>query len=118
MIGSLLYIAKKTRQDIAYVVGRLSRYTHNPRKEHWNALERVFKYPRGTMNYSLCYKGFPNVVEGYSDANWITDNEEVKSTGGYIFLLDEATISWGSKKQTIISRSIMEESPREVTQLL
>ncbi|BBH06862.1 transposable element gene [Prunus dulcis] len=108
MIGSLLYIANKTRPDIAYAVGRLSRYTHNPSKEHWNALERVFKYLRGTIDYSLCYKGFPNVVEGYSDANWITDNEEVKSTSGYIFLLGGAAISWGSKKQTIISRSTME----------
>ncbi|CAL8150043.1 unnamed protein product [Prunus armeniaca] len=69
MIGSLLYIANKTRPDIAYVVGRLSRETHYPSKEHWNALERVFKYLRGTMDYSLCYKGFPNLVEGYSDAN-------------------------------------------------
>ncbi|KAI5350367.1 hypothetical protein L3X38_003258 [Prunus dulcis] len=108
MIGSLLYIANKTRPDIAYAVGRLSRYTHNPSKEHWNALERVFKYLRGTIDYSLCYKGFPNVIEGYSDANWITDNEEVKSTSGYIFLLGGAAISWGSKKQTIISRSTME----------
>jgi len=53
-------------------------------------------------------KGFSNVVERYSDANWIIDNEEVKSTSGYIFLLGGATISWGSKKQTIISRSTME----------
>ncbi|KAI5322565.1 hypothetical protein L3X38_031637 [Prunus dulcis] len=60
------------------------------------------------MDYSLCYKGFPNMVEGYSDANWITDNETVKSTSGYIFLLGGAAILWGSKKQTIISRSSME----------
>ncbi|CAL9018206.1 unnamed protein product [Prunus brigantina] len=118
MIGYLLYIANKIRLDIAYAVGRLSRYTHNPSKEHWNALERVFKYLRGTMYYSLCYKGCPTVVEGYNNAYWITDNEEVKFTSGYIFLLDGAAISWGSKKQTIISRSTMEESPREVTQLL
>jgi hypothetical protein len=105
MIGSLLYIANKTRPDISYAVGRLSRYTHNPSREHRNALERVFKYLRGTLDYSLCYKGFPNVVEGYSDANWITDNEDVKSTSGYIFLLGGGAISWGSKKQTIITRS-------------
>ncbi|KAM2709368.1 hypothetical protein EV2_047063 [Malus domestica] len=96
MIGSLMYIANKTRPDIAYAVGRLSRYTHNPSKEHWNALRRVFKYLRGTMDYSIHYKGFPYVVEGYSDANWITDSSEVKSTSGYVFLLGGAAISWGS----------------------
>ncbi|BBH07001.1 transposable element gene [Prunus dulcis] len=81
----------KTGPDIAYAIGRLSRYTHNPSKEHWNAFEIVYNYFRGTMDYSLCYKGFPNVVEGYSDANWITDNEELKSTSGYIFLLGGTT---------------------------
>ena len=108
VIGSLMYIANKTRPDIPYAFGRLSRYTHNPSKEHWNALRRVFKHLRGTMDYSIHYKGFPYVVEGYSDANWITDSSEVKSTSGYVFLLGEAAISWGSKKQTIISRSTME----------
>ncbi|KAI5350435.1 hypothetical protein L3X38_003326 [Prunus dulcis] len=34
IIDSLLYIANKTRPDIAYAVGRLNRYTHNPSKEH------------------------------------------------------------------------------------
>ena len=70
-------------------------------------MERTLKYLRGTIDYSLCYKGFPNVIEGYSDANWITDNLDVKSTTGYVFIFGGAAISWGSKKQTIISKSTM-----------
>ena len=108
MIGSLLYLTNKSIPYISYVVGRLSRYTQNPSNEHWTALERVFKYLRGTLYYSLYYKGFPSVVEGFSDANWITDSLDIKSTTGYIFLLGGATISWGSKKQTIIYGSTME----------
>jgi hypothetical protein len=69
IIGSLMYLTNCTRPDIAYVVYRLSRYTHNPDKDHWNALCRVLKYLRGTMNLGLCYEGYPNVLEGYSDAN-------------------------------------------------
>ena len=108
MIGSLLYLTNKSRTYISYPMGRLSRYTQNPSKEHWTALERVFKYLRGTLDYFLYYKGFPSVVEGFSDANWITDSVDIKSTTGYIFLLGGAAISWGSKKETIISRSTME----------
>ena len=78
--GSLLYITNKTRPDIEYAVGRLIRYTHNPSKEHWIALESVFKSLKGTLDYSLCYKGFLNVVELYSDANWITSNLDIKFT--------------------------------------
>ena len=34
IIGSLMFLTNCTRLDIAYVVGRLSRYTHNPSIEH------------------------------------------------------------------------------------
>ena len=34
VIGSLMYAMTCTRLDIAYAVGRLSRYTSNPNKEH------------------------------------------------------------------------------------
>jgi len=46
-----------SQPDIAYVVGRLSRYTHNPSKDHWQALARLMKYLKGTMNYGIVYKG-------------------------------------------------------------
>ena len=50
----------------------------------------------------------PLVLEGYSDANWITDSEESKSISGYVFTLAGATVSWKSSKQTCIARSTME----------
>jgi hypothetical protein len=40
IIGSLIFLTNCTRLDIAYVVGKLSRYTHNPSIEHWNAISR------------------------------------------------------------------------------
>jgi len=69
IIGSLMHLMNYTRPDIAYVVGRLSRYTHCPDKDHWIALYRVLKYLKGTIDYGLTFCGFPSVLEGYSDAN-------------------------------------------------
>ena len=43
-IGSLMYAIISTRPNIAYAVGKLSRYTSNPSSHHWQALNRVFKY--------------------------------------------------------------------------
>jgi len=34
IIGSLLHLMSFSRPDIAYVVGRLSSYTHCPNQEH------------------------------------------------------------------------------------
>ena len=63
LIGSHLYISNRTRSDISYAVGRLSRYTSSPSREHWTVLERVFRYLRGTIGYCLTYTRYPDVME-------------------------------------------------------
>ncbi|KAK8570584.1 hypothetical protein V6N13_032201 [Hibiscus sabdariffa] len=108
IIGSLMFLMNYTRPSIAYAVSRLSRYTHNPSNEHWIALKRLLKYLRGTMDWKLSFVCFPAVLEGFCDAKWVSDNDEVSSTSGYVFTLGGATISWKSSKQTCIARSTME----------
>ncbi|XP_075103700.1 secreted RxLR effector protein 161-like [Nicotiana tabacum] len=66
------------------------------------------KYLRGTVNYGILYSGFTSTLEGYNDANWISDSDETKSTSGYVFTVGGGAISWKSAKQTIIARSTME----------
>ena len=87
IIGSVMFLMNCTRPDIAYAISRLSRYTHNHAYEHWNALTRLLRYLKGTMNLGLTYTGRPTVLEGYCDANWISDNDKTNSTNGYIFTL-------------------------------
>ncbi|RVW85530.1 Retrovirus-related Pol polyprotein from transposon TNT 1-94 [Vitis vinifera] len=86
IIGSLMYLMNYTRFDIAYAIGRLSWYTQSPNQDHWTAIHRVLKYSRGTINYGLCFNGFSSVLEGFSDANWISDSDEMKSTSRSAFL--------------------------------
>ncbi|RVW43650.1 Retrovirus-related Pol polyprotein from transposon TNT 1-94 [Vitis vinifera] len=108
IIGSLMYLMNCTILDIAYAVGRLNRYTQSPNQDHWTIVRRILKYLRGTINYGLCFSGFPSVLEGYSDANWISNSDEMKSTSGYVFILGESAVSWKSAKQICITRSTME----------
>jgi hypothetical protein len=108
IIGSLMYLASATRPDIAYAVSNLSRFVSNPGSEHWRAFERVMRYLVGTMNYGINYSGDPKVSEGYSDANWISNADELKATSGYVFTLGGGAVSWKSCKQTILTRSTME----------
>ena len=69
---------------------------------------RVLSYLIYTLNYGLDYLRYPVVLEGYSDANWISDANDSKSTSGYVFTIGGATISWKSSKQTCIAKSTME----------
>ncbi|KAK9666907.1 hypothetical protein RND81_14G219900 [Saponaria officinalis] len=90
VIGCLMYAMTSTRPDIAFAVGKLSRYTSNPSLEHWVAVKRVLRYLKQTMDYGLNYVGFPSVLEGYSDASWITNIEDYSSTSGWCScLVDE-----------------------------
>ena len=98
-----MYFMNYTRPDIAYAVGRLSRYTQSPNHDDWTIVRGVFKYLGGTINYGLCFSGFPSVLEEFSDANWISDLDEMKSTNGYVFILGGSAISWKSTKQTCIT---------------
>ena len=87
IIGSLMHLMNFSRPGITYVVCRLSKYIHNPNNDHWNALARLMKYLRGTVNYGILYSGLPVVLEVYNDVNWISYSDEIKSTSSYIFTL-------------------------------
>jgi hypothetical protein len=106
--GSLMYLASATRPDIMFAVCKLSRFVFNPGDEHWRAVERIMRYLKGTVNYGLHYTGQPSVLEGYCDANWISDADEMKAITVYVFTLGGGAVFWKSCKQTILTRSTME----------
>jgi len=41
----------------------------------------------------LTYTRYLDVIEGYSDANWVTDSHSVKSTIGYVFMFGGDAVS-------------------------
>lgn len=102
-----MYAMTCTRPDIAFAVGKLSRFTSNPGPQHWLAIRRVLRYLKGTINYGITYSGEPPILEGYSDASWITNEEDNSSTSGWVFVYGGGAISWASKKQMVIADSTM-----------
>ena len=89
-VGSLLHLYNRTRPDIAYAVGLVSRFSSDPCKEHWMAVKRIFRYLKSTTNYGLLYKaeGSTDCV-GFSDADWAGDLSDRKSTSGFVFLVQK-----------------------------
>ena len=47
------------------------------------------------------------MLEGYNDANWISNSYETKSISGFVFTLEGGAVTWRSARQTIIARSTM-----------
>ncbi|KAL0329126.1 UNVERIFIED_CONTAM: Copia protein [Sesamum radiatum] len=72
----------------------MSRYTHNPNNEDRDALHRLLRYLKGTMNLCPYFNKYPVVLEGFCDADWVTDNDELSSTSGYVFTLGGQEAEW------------------------
>lgn len=107
-IGSLLYAAQVSRPDINFAVNLLSRYSENPGKAHWTALKRVLRYLKGTINQRIVYRKSNDPLKGYCDADWAGDVDNRKSTTGYIFIMQNAPISWCTRKQPTVALSTTE----------
>ena len=109
VVGSLLYVATKTRPDLACAVSFVARFCAKPSNEHWTAVKRILRYLNGTRELGLLYKGDTATdIEGYCDADWAGDVKDRKSMSGYVFLLGGAAVSWKSCKQNCVALSTAE----------
>ena len=110
-IGSLTYASIATRPDLSAAVGVLSQFMANPGPEHWSGVKRVLRYIKGTLDQGLKFESSSDCdinLHGYADADWAGDATTRKSTSGYMFSLAGATVSWKSKRQTVVALSSTE----------
>jgi len=47
-------------------------------------------------------------IEGFTNANWGNDTDDCHSICGYVFTLNQGTVSWSSKKQSVVALSSTE----------
>jgi len=55
LVGSLMYLVRGTRPDIANAVRELSKFLSCYNKSHYKAAQRVLKYLKGTSTYGLVF---------------------------------------------------------------
>ncbi|GJT41130.1 retrovirus-related pol polyprotein from transposon TNT 1-94 [Tanacetum coccineum] len=69
MVSSLMYFTV-SRPDLVFAVYMCARYQASPTKKHLEALKRVFRYLRGTINWGLWYlKDTVVALTAYADAD-------------------------------------------------
>lgn len=71
-LGSVMFLCQGTRPDIAHAITSLSAYSENPGKAHWASVKRLFRYLKGTRNYTLIYShDVDPTLQGFCDADWL-----------------------------------------------
>jgi hypothetical protein len=110
-IGVLMYLSTTTRPDISAAVSQLSKFVDNPVMRHWVALKHLLRYLKHTRQHCLVLggKGEPR-LEGFSDSDWASNQEDRRSMGGYSFALgpDQGAIAWAAKRQQSVALSSLE----------
>ena len=112
LVGGLMYAMVCTRSDIAHAVGIVSRFMHNPGREHWNAAKWILRYLHGTRDKGICFErcdeGIDKFSVGYVDSDFAGDLDKRRSTTGYVFTMANGLICWRLILQPTVALSTTE----------
>ena len=100
------------RPDIIYAVNKVTQYSTGYGNAHWTTVKWIFRYIKGTADYTLVLGGYDNDLSGRNvrltgacDADWANDLDDRRSTTGYLFYINGGCISWQIRKQTSVATS-------------
>ena len=112
-VGSLLYLVKHSRPDLANIVRELAKCMNGATQGAFKELIRVIKFVTATSDYGLRIK--PHMVTDtmwdlrvYTDGDWAGDKENRHSASGFIIYLLYVPIFWKSKLQCTVALSSTE----------
>ena len=116
-IGSLMYAMVCTRPDISHVVGVVSRYMHNPGKDHQQTVKWILRYIHNTVDVGLVFEQKDSqYLVGYCDSDYAGDLDKRRSTTGYVFTIANAPVSWKSTLQSTVALSTTEAEYMAITE--
>lgn len=102
ILGAIAYLAIATRPDIAFAVSVLSRFSKNPGIQHWEALKRLLRYLKGTVDLKLTYSPdatSSELFKTYTDADHGGNPDNGRSTSGFVVKMGTGAVSWMSRLQ-------------------
>ena len=93
-MGSLMYVVVCSRPNLSYVVSAVSRYMKNLGKEHWKAVQWIFKYLHSSTDVCLHFGRTRDGVVGYVNFDFACDLDKRKSITVYVFTVGGCVINW------------------------
>ena len=106
-VGRVMF-AGRTRPDISYSLGVLSRHVANPKVFHAPLVKHLLRYLQSTIDWGLFYPSaklfqeasekVPDVMSLYTDSDHCGE-EKKRSTSGWAVHMYGCLVAWGSKLQ-------------------
>ncbi len=101
LLTEFIHIA---RPDIMYAVQQVCQFMHSPRDTHLQAVKRILRYLKGTINFGISFiSTSSSTLTGYVDSDWAGCPDTRRSTMGHCIFLGANPISWSTKKQVTVS---------------
>ena len=121
-VGTLLYLTKHTRPDIANSVREHSKMMDGATIDHYNSLLKLIKYVIDSERLKLRLKvertnGNVFMIEGYSDSDYASNKDDRKSISGMVIYLCGVPIMWKSKSQKAVTLSSTEAEYYSLSEL-
>ncbi|XP_021743053.1 uncharacterized protein LOC110709141 [Chenopodium quinoa] len=108
LVGGLNYLTH-TRPDIAFPVSLVSRFLHDPSRQHLGAAKRTLRYAAGTIDFGIWYSKTSSFkLVGFTDSDWVGSIDDRKSTSVSVFSLGSGAVTWSSMKQETVALSSSE----------
>ena len=93
-----------TKPDIMYIANHISMIMEFSKEMYLLVAKQVLGYLKGTINYGLLYKsGERSYLFDFTNCDYVGDLDDRKSTFVYVFMMGSTTVSWSSKKQSIVT---------------
>ena len=115
-VGSLMYAMVCSRPDLSHALSVVSRFMANPGKEHWKAVQLIFRYLRGTSSACLQFGKSRDGLVGYVDSDYASDLDTRRSLTGYVFTIGGCAVSWKARLQATVALSNTEAEYMDVSE--
>lgn len=99
--------------ELTFLVSKLCQFMSVPTDQHWQAINWVLRYLKGTIHHCLFFhkSGSLDLVS-YFDTVYGGYPDDRHNVGAYCVFLEDNLVSWQSTKQRVISWAYVESEYR------